>query len=211
MRRNMATIFTVALATVTTMATQGRADTSDQHTKAVLLAPGQVSYFSGQPSNHEAIIFGATWDKSVDHNEDEPVDCLSAVAEHTSQCRAVLHIDSPPGATHAILKVKAKSWVTNAKSKGGFNYALIYASAPVPGYIANHFIHTETFGRGPDGQGENRRVEFTNIVVPVVDQSVTIQVGKQVAGKSVVEIAVYLSGFVAAPEIETSQTTSPSR
>lgn len=172
---------------------------SDQLSTQSALSPGQIAFLDGPPAANDQIIFGVEWFSPVSHSEAAPVDCKSPEASSSSQCVATIKLNAPHGATHAILKIKAKAWVTNARDTSGPNYALIYASAPMAGYLSNHFVHTETFGRGPDGQGENRRVVFTNIVVPITYQTIRFQIGKEISGKSSVEFIAYLAGYYANP------------
>lgn len=164
----------------------------------LMLFPSELAVSDGPPADHNSILFGAVWDREVAHDEAPPVNCLSGEASGKSQCLAVLPVNAPPGATHAMLKIKAKAWVMSGPGEAWGNYSLLYASTPVDGSVANHFIHVETWGGGPEGKDERRRVVYANALVPIVDDSVTLAVGKQVNGKSQVEIAVYLGGYVMA-------------
>jgi hypothetical protein len=169
----------------------------------LLFYPSQLTVTDGPPADYSSAIFGATWDHVVDYAENEPVDCSTDAAADASQCLAVLRVNAPRNATHAMLKIKAKAWVLSGPSDALLNYGLIYARAPIDGHSANHFIHVETWGGGPDGKEERRRVEYSDVIVPIVNGTVTLEIGKQVSGKSLVEFLVYVSGYVTTEPNET--------
>jgi len=174
-------------------------------------ASGQRPAASGQrpahyavfnfPATHENILAEHTWNNPVRHTEDDITSCSNPAASSHSQCIVTIQIPDEllkQGASHMLLRAKAKAWVPNGEDTHIKNASLIYASLvnPTPSNIhLNHFIHCETFGGGADYQGETRRVTFSTLVVPIFDGKIKVRVGKEIIGRGLVEIAFYNDGF----------------
>ena len=159
------------------------------------------TYIIGSPpSDPNNLVLWESWSTPVQYNELPPVDCQSAAAETASQCRFTYTLPAtvPAGATHVLLRVKAKAQLPTASATGVEKNVLIYAATQNPNvsYPNNHFIHTEVHGDGSNGQQIRRNVKFADIIAPIFDGKVYINVGKRILVGGEVEIAIYLEGYL---------------
>lgn len=152
------------------------------------------------PSDDATILTTLTWTDQVSHAEVEPneklADCEDAAL--VSQCIFTISVDElpvPAEATHLRLKIKSKAWVMGHTS--ATSYALVYGGSIQQDVVSNHFFHTEEV-EGPANvfNGERRRVSFNNALVPIIDGKVMLGIGKQLQGNSLVEVTIYLSGYL---------------
>jgi len=152
------------------------------------------------PADDSTILNTFIWTDQIAHAEVAP-DSRRAGCEDAalaSQCLFTYTLNRqivPAEATHLLLRVKSKAWVMGHTL--ATSYALIYGGSVQEGVISNHFFHTEEM-EGPANvfNGERRRVNFNNALVPIVDGKVVIGIGKQLQGNSLVEVTIYLTGYL---------------
>lgn len=153
----------------------------------------EYTIYDQTPAGHTKIAASHTWDDPIAYNYGAYVDCSGPYTDANANCYFEIDpiSEGVPSSARALkLLVKSKAWALTGP--GSTNRCQIFARVKSNTLVKNHFIHSETWGYGTE---QRRSVNYTSIDANIVQGRIFIDVGREMRGQCITEMAIYIEGY----------------